>query len=217
MIQLCKREEAPTALAVKGYECDEVKEAILADQHDKCYLCERRLSTDYEVEHLVSRNGDESKTNEWHNLFIACGYCNARKSNNFDDIPSPDSLPIEDIISQSIDTKGKKAVFAYCGNDASVARLIVLLERLYNGRSGKGRTLMEKRFWNDTSSDWLGFLNRLRDYLCNPTDANRTIVAHDLDVSSTALGFKYSYIKSHAQLWKAFADNCKWNRRKQAN
>ena len=54
MIKVYKSEKTPDRLSEVGYNCDEVKQAILIDQHDKCYLCERKVTTDYEVEHFFS-------------------------------------------------------------------------------------------------------------------------------------------------------------------
>lgn len=100
MIKVYKRPDEPSTLATKGYKDDEVKMAILEDQHDKCYLCERKMSTDYQVEHVVSQSGDEKKINEWGNLFMSCNYCNDRKKHLFDDIPLPNSLCFEELIDQ---------------------------------------------------------------------------------------------------------------------
>ena len=52
MIRVRKSSVAPAELAQKGYGADSVQAAILADQDDKCYLCERKRSTDFQVEHL---------------------------------------------------------------------------------------------------------------------------------------------------------------------
>ena len=41
MIRVRKRGDAPEELATKGYTDDAVKRAILEDQDDKCYICER--------------------------------------------------------------------------------------------------------------------------------------------------------------------------------
>ena len=49
MIKVYKSDKAPEKLAEAGYTCDEVKQAILNDQKDKCYLCERKVTTDYQA------------------------------------------------------------------------------------------------------------------------------------------------------------------------
>lgn len=80
MIRIRKSSIVPTELSTKGYGANSVQAAILVDQDDKCYLCERKRSTDFQVEHLQSRENCPKKENCWDNLFIACGYCNQKKS-----------------------------------------------------------------------------------------------------------------------------------------
>lgn len=111
MIRIRKREDAPEELATKGCFDDAVKRAILNDQDDKCYICERRIQTDYEIEHLVSQANDETAINEWSNLYLACGYCNQKKSDLFDDIKHPDTYNIEDIIRHSVDLEDERVFF----------------------------------------------------------------------------------------------------------
>lgn len=66
MIKVYKSDKAPEKLAEAGYTCDEVKQAILNDQKDKCYLCERKVTTDYQVEHiekiLIENNDTQNNT-----------------------------------------------------------------------------------------------------------------------------------------------------------
>ena len=107
MIRICKNADKPQTLD-KSYNTDEVCKQLLMDQNDKCYLCERRLTTDYQVEHFKSQanNGDLKQT--WENLFVACGYCNNKKSNKYDDILDPTQYDIETIIEHSNDFVNQK-------------------------------------------------------------------------------------------------------------
>ena len=55
MIKVYKSPDAPSSLATTTrYDGEDVKLQLLADQHDKCYICERRRDTDYEIEHHKS-------------------------------------------------------------------------------------------------------------------------------------------------------------------
>lgn len=212
MIRVHKREEAPIELQTHGYGDDEVKKALLKDQREKCYLCERKMTTDYEVEHLVSQNGDESKTNDWDNLFVACNYCNDRKKHLYDDIPQPNSMNFEDIIQQGCDMLSKKASFHTTEQDEKVHKLVSLLERLYNGKNPLRRNLMEERFWNQFVEEYSSFLRRLHAYLKHQSPENYQLIIDDLNLDSTILGFKYNYIKHNAKLYALFRDEMTWNR-----
>lgn len=211
MIKVYKSEKAPARLYEAGYGCDEVKQAILDDQKDKCYLCERKVTTDYQVEHIASRTYNADKENEWKNLFIACNYCNDRKKHYYDDIPQPDELEFENVVEQTVDLNAQKVVFNTDVNDSQVRKLIVLLGKLFNGK-GFCRNLMEKRFWDDFMTSYSSFLRRVAAYRRNPTDDNKKVVIADLGIEQPALGFKYAFLKSDKDLWSIFGAYCKWNR-----
>ena len=98
MIRVTKAEQAPDDLEKKGYKSDDVNRLLLSDQNDKCYICERKLTTDYEVEHLHSQKNNPLMKDDWNNLFIACKYCNDKKGDRFDNILNPCKNNIEDII-----------------------------------------------------------------------------------------------------------------------
>lgn len=56
MIRVQKCEQAPKSLkSTRAYDGEDVKQQLLTDQHAKCYLCERILSTDFQIEHLRSQ------------------------------------------------------------------------------------------------------------------------------------------------------------------
>lgn len=87
---------------------------------DKCYICERIVTTDYEVEHLASRKNHKSGLNEWENLFIACNYCNDKKKNSFDGIKHPDSYNVEEVIIHSVDLMNEKVNFSTASTEPGV-------------------------------------------------------------------------------------------------
>ena len=78
MIKVRKSAE-PEELAIYGYSCEAVKNVLIADNYEKCYICERYRDTDFEVEHLKSRKKNPDYENDWSNLYAACGYCNKKK------------------------------------------------------------------------------------------------------------------------------------------
>ena len=88
MIKVRKSAE-PQELAQYGYSCEAVKNALIQDADEKCYICERYRDTDFEVEHLKSRKKNPDLENDWSNLYAACGYCNKKKSGYHDDMLNP--------------------------------------------------------------------------------------------------------------------------------
>src|ERR1700722_16017775 len=89
MIRVRKSAEIPASLLVancNSYDGQDVQEALVTDQHEKCYLCEQKTTKSFQIEHHKAKAAGyhpELKYT-WSNLFLTCGYCNGRKPNDFD-------------------------------------------------------------------------------------------------------------------------------------
>jgi len=133
MIQLQKTTTAPASLAAKTrYDGDDVKALLAQDHYNKCYICERKLTTDFQVEHLHSQEHYPDEKYNWDNLFFVCSYCNGRKSANFDGIANPTKEAIEEKIVQTLNYD--KADFATDDTSEAIQQTIVLLNNIFNGK-----------------------------------------------------------------------------------
>ena len=66
MIRERKSEKVPFSLLnTSQYDGEDVKEQLLKDQHGKCYICERKMGTDFEIEHFKSKNNNPELRQEW--------------------------------------------------------------------------------------------------------------------------------------------------------
>ena len=212
MIRVAKRQEAPTELKKKGYCCDEVNKALLDDQSNKCYICERLLDTDYQVEHLRSQQHNNALINKWENLFMACGYCNPKKSDNFDKIKSPDSYNVEEEIEQTIDAEKNKAVFVSNNTDEGIQTTIKLLDRVHNGTNNI-RKLREERFFSSLKQNINNFYDLLLKYRTEKNQESKQAVLDELNISKEYLGFKFWIIKKDSKLYAEFKDAMVWNKK----
>jgi uncharacterized protein (TIGR02646 family) len=210
MIRIRKSLVAPAGLARKGYGADSVQAAILADQDDKCYLCERQRDTDFQIEHLQCRDNYPEKMNCWENLFVACAYCNQKKSDSFDDICNPTTTNVECDIVQKIDFCAKKVVFKARLADCVLEKTAELLTRLYNGTKPGLRTTREDRFYKTFVQQMNVFRQAVVRYMeCGD---NETEIRQMLDIKAENLGFKYSILAETPSLMDKFKDSVKWNR-----
>lgn len=212
MIRVFKSPDAPSSLAItKNYDGEDVKKQLLADQHDKCYLCERNRDTDFEIEHHKSEHNFPSLVQDWDNLYMGCSYCNKKKSDSFDNTLVPKDYNLEDEIEQSIDFADKKAIFSSTVNDEQHKETIALLCRIYNGTK-RVRNYKEERFFEQV----LGIVNRFNDlvdkYKENPIPDNQKAVSDELAIDKEMLGFKYWIIKNKPDLFAVFGDDIKWNK-----
>lgn len=212
MIRVKKRDEAPEELEGKGYTDDSVKRAILEDQDDKCYLCERKVTTDYEVEHLASQSNNADMINQWGNLYIACGYCNRKKQNLFDDIKHPDKYNVEDEIVHGFDPMSDHVEFKTSSTDPGIVKTVKLLDRLFNGNNAPMRNLKENRFYEEFKMNYNFFQNVVHDYLAGHTEEMRPVITELIGRKNNYLAFKYAVIMQNEILRHDFGELVVWNK-----
>lgn len=211
MIRERKSENVPSSLLTTSqYDGEDVKAQLLEDQHEKCYICERKLGTDYEIEHFKSINNYPGLRQEWTNLFMACGYCNKKKSSSFDDNLYPLDTDIEDEIEQRIDFSRNKASFTTAIDDVLHQNTVKMLHVFYNGKQ-KMRVIKEERFFDEAKQKMNRFLEKVNTFLMEPTPANRALVAAELSIEQEMLGFKYWVIRDN-HLEAEFKDEIVWNK-----
>lgn len=212
MIRVKKSHNAPSSLnTTSRYDGEDVKQQLLADQNDKCYLCERKRDTDFEIEHHKSIHNFPDLAQDWNDLYMGCGYCNRKKSDSFDNTLVPKDCNIEDEIEQTIDFFNKKAIFSSKVNDEQHAETIELLYRIYNGIS-QPRTTKEERFFEQAVSVMNRFTDLVMKYQESPTPETAKAVRDELSITKELLGFKYWIIKSDRTLSQVFAADIIWNK-----
>lgn len=218
MIRVAKSKFAPQTLATtKAYDGEDVKRQLLTDQHEKCYLCERHLDTDFQIEHFLPGKHHPELIRQWTNLYLACSYCNNKKEDGFNSLLVPTAVNIEEEIKQTIDFKTNKALFsAVQDDDESHRQTIELLARLFNGKNKKFRTTKEDRFFKSALRSINRFHALVNDYFATidqPTHAAAIqAIRNELAIDCEYLGFKYWIIQQHEALRQEFAVDVRWNK-----
>jgi uncharacterized protein (TIGR02646 family) len=69
-----------------SYNTPEVNAALRELFHGKCYICENKQITSYQIEHLRPHRGNTDLKYDWDNLFLACAHCNNIKLDKYDPI-----------------------------------------------------------------------------------------------------------------------------------
>lgn len=213
MIRICKKADSPLTLD-KSYNTDEVCEQLLIDQNEKCYLCERHLTADYQVEHFKSQANNPGLIRTWNNLFISCGYCNSKKSNKYDDILDPTSHNIEVLIKHSNDFVNQKVIFSSDEVSSEVLSTIQLLNLLFNGKLPY-RNYREQRFYDALIQKMNFFSYAIDEYLAGNKEKYYPVIKEQLDIHSEYLGFKYAIIHSNHLLKRDFGDMTIWNKKQE--
>ena len=213
MIRIKKSLCAPASLSMtKQYDGEDVKKQLMEDQHEKCYICERKLVTDFEIEHFRSESNYPRLIQTWENLFLACSYCNRRKSDSFDNNVNPLTTNVEEEISQRINFLQNKAEFTSSVADMPHTDTIKLLNILYNGKDRvKPRNLKGEKFFNYAKQKVINFMRIINDYMVDPTEKNKQVVTEELSIDKELLGFKY-WIICDNHLASDFESAMIWNR-----
>ena len=212
MIQLQKTTTAPASLATKNkYDGEDVKALLAKDHYDKCYICERQLTTDFQVEHLHSQKHYPDEKYNWENLFFVCSYCNGKKSANFDGIVNPTKEAIEEKIVQKLNYRDNKADFIRNDTSKAIEQTIILLKRIFNGKNAI-RKVREEKFFKEFISKMNNFEKAINDYLSAPTPETKEVIRELLSIEQEFLGFKYWIIKNNPTLFREFSNNIIWNK-----
>lgn len=197
-----------------GFLCnnrEKTTKQILLDQHDKCYLCERICSTDFEIEHHHSQVNYPEDTNVWDNLFLSCSYCNGKKHHYFDGILHPSSENIEDLIEHQNDFLDKKVIFTPLTNSDAVRQTSELLLRIFNGTEQGLRKIREERFYEYFLLKINHFLSLVSAYLDGELNKHNAII-DELAIDNEFLGFKYWIIKDNPRLYNDFGIHTIFNK-----
>jgi hypothetical protein len=106
---------------------------LVEDAHNKCYLCEVKGESKWEVEHRQSRTNFPAHEHDWTNLFLSCSHCNGIKREKYDDIIDCTIVDPEDYISFFITNINNVTITAIGIPSSDVAKTIELLDKVYNG------------------------------------------------------------------------------------
>lgn len=212
MIKVQKSPDVPSSLSTTtAYDGQDVISQLLADQHDKCYICERNRDTDFEIEHHKSQTNYPYLVQEWDNLFMGCRYCNSKKSSDFDNMLNPKDYCIEDEIEQRIDFANKRALFVTNTHDAQHDETVRLLDRVFNGTK-RVRSVKEERFIEQAISIVNKFSELIVCYLMHPDASTEKAIKDELAIDKELLGFKYWIIRDTPLLYQTFAQDIIWNK-----
>lgn len=215
MIRIYKDPAEPASLAThKSYNAEDVVRQLRADQHGKCYLCERFTVTDFQVEHHKCKTRHPDLTYCWNNLFLSCSYCNNKKGDSFDNMVNPINNDIEEHIEQRLDFSSSKAVFRYIGQEAiseEYRETVSFLDRIFNG-TNKLRTEREQQFYNYALRAINTFQKLVVDWLLAPTKELEDAITQSIGTDKEFLGFKYWIIKSNGQLLATFGERMQRNK-----
>ena len=131
-IESLRREKARSG----SYNTPEVNAALREMFHGKCYICENKQMTSYQIEHLVSHRGNADLKYDWNNLFLACAHCNNTKLDKYEPIIDCTKENVEALIAfrrTGYFGTDEKLLFEKLDDRIEVENTIKLLQEVYYG------------------------------------------------------------------------------------
>ena len=119
-----------------SYNTPEVNAALREMFHGKCYICENKQITSYQIEHLVSHRGNADLKYDWNNLFLACAHCNNTKLDKYEPIIDCTKENVEALIAfrrTGYFGTDEKLLFEKLDYRIEVENTIKLLQEVYYG------------------------------------------------------------------------------------
>lgn len=180
MVKIERRETDKTRLAIQSlakeksktrgkYNTLEVIKALQEVFYGKCYICENKRVTSWEVEHLRPHGGDLELKFDWNNLFWSCSHCNHIKGNSYTPILDCTKIEVDEIIAfRKVGHFGTKESLAFDIVDKEtdsqeVSMTCELLRRVYFGKTEQEK-VGAKIIHNAVLVELSTFKNYVREY-----------------------------------------------------
>lgn len=196
------------------YNTSEVFEALTEIFHGKCYICEDKNSTSWEVEHLTPHGGNAELKFDWYNLFLACHHCNHIKSNKYTPILDCTAVEVDEIISfRKLGYFGVDEKLSFDKVDDTDTRQEIsvtckLLERVYYGTTPQER-LGATKIRNAVMKELSKFKNYVREYR-EATGADKEdsfdLIRRELKSNSPFAAFKRWMVRDNPEWCSDFID-----------
>lgn len=149
-----------------SYNTKNVNVALREIFHNKCYICENKQTTSFQIEHLVPHKDNSDLKYDWNNLFLVCAHCNGIKSDKYDPIINCCKEDVEKKIAfrkEGYFGADEKFVFVPLDDDVETGNTVKLLRDVFYGKSDQKAfesRLLRKHLRESLSK----FKNYIREY-----------------------------------------------------
>lgn len=148
------------------YNTPEVNSALREMFHGKCYICENKEITSYQIEHLIPHRGDEELKYDWKNLYLACAHCNNTKLGKYEPILDCTVDNVEEHIAfrkRGYFGTDEKLIFERLDSSVETENTIKLLQEVYYGTTPQ-KKMEAKILRRILRKELSGFKEYVREY-----------------------------------------------------
>ena len=199
-IDSLKREKAKNG----SYNTPEVNAALKEMFHGKCYICENKQITSYQIEHLIPHRGNIELKYDWNNLFLACAHCNNTKLDKFDPIIDCTKENVEELI--AFRRKGyfgtdEKLIFDMLDSGIETQNTVKLLQEVYYGSTPqkKMEAKIIRRNLRKELSEFKEYVREYKEAEDEEKDDLECLLQQQLKDSSPFVAFKRWLIRDNKE------------------
>lgn len=172
-----ERKDTEKALAAKAslasqkarkgsYNTTEVNSALSEMFRGKCYICEVKDASSYQIEHLIPHQGNLDLKFDWNNLFWSCAHCNNIKNAKYNPILDCSKVEVDKKIAfrrEGFFGTDEKLLFQPLDDNEDTQNTAKLLNDVYYGNTPQKKiesVQIRKKLRESLSR----FKNLVRDY-----------------------------------------------------
>ncbi len=201
-IESLRREKARSG----SYNTPEVNAALREMFHGKCYICENKQITSYQIEHLVSHRGNADLKYDWNNLFLACAHCNNTKLDKYEPIIDCTKENVEALIAfrrTGYFGTDEKLLFEKLDDRIEVENTIKLLQEIYYGSTPqkKMESTILRRMLRKEFSAFKEYVREYHEAEDEEKEDLKYLLQKELQDSSPFAAFKRWLIRDNREVY----------------
>lgn len=188
------------------YNTSEVNRALREMFHGKCYICENKQVTSYQIEHLHAHRGDRDLKYDWNNLFLACAHCNNTKLGKYEPIVDCTKENVEEMI--AFRKKGyfgteEQLLFEPLIFNEEIMNTIKLLQEVYYGSTPQKRMEAKilRRILRKELSEFKEYVREYREAEDDEKEDLKYLIKQQLENSSSFAAFKRWLIRDNKDMY----------------
>ena len=188
-----------------------VNDALQDIFYGKCYICENKQVSSWQIEHLVPHRGDRELKFSWDNLFLACAHCNNVKGDRYTPVLDCTKVDVDECIAfrkNGYFGVHEELEFVPLNDEEATVNTCELLKETYYGDTPQKK--VEGRFIRKQLRDELSrFKNYVRDYVDAKGMREQELyctIKKELSTGSPFAAFKRWLIRDHAEAFPKLVD-----------
>lgn len=198
------------AKASGSYNKPEVIEALKEISSSKCYICENKKITSYNIEHFrPHKNENIDLKFDFNNMLLACGHCNNIKLDNYENLIDCSKEDVDELIAfrkTGNFSWNEKIEITPLKHSIEIDETVDLLEKVYNGTTAL-KKLESSNIRKELRDELLRFNDILNEYWEaegeDKEDAKFAVKRH-LKSSSAFAAFKRWIIRDNKEILSVF-------------